>query len=210
VRAPTLWHFLLVFGILGMAGAGAAITRRRWTLHVLVAWAAGLALATVTSPVRALRMGVLLLALGAVPAPAQRPPLTQRLDSGVVVRLRLLDGSRERARLFAPFAPESQAVSYCAWPGAPCERSGSHRVTRPAREVLGLEVHRGSQWKLGGIIGAVVGVPMGYSLISFSEFMGERRLSESERVRAIAGSVVGWALFGVMIGEFFQRWGPAP
>ena len=149
-------------------------------------------------------------ALRASPGAAQAPLLTQPLDSGAVVRLRLRDGSREGAKLLAPFAPDSQSFSYCRWPALPCVRGGERYVTRPARDVLGVEIHRGSQWKLGGIVGALAGVPMGFELIALSEFMGEQSLSGSERFRAIAGSVVGWALYGAMIGEFFQRWGPAP
>jgi hypothetical protein len=151
-----------------------------------------------------------LAALDARPIMAQAPLLTQPLDSGAVIRLRLRDGSREGAKLLTRFAPDSQSFSYCRWPALPCVRGGERHVVRPAREVLGVEIHRGSQWKLGGIVGALAGVPMGFELIALSEFMGEQSLSGPERFRAIAGSVVGWALFGAMIGEFFQRWGPAP
>jgi hypothetical protein len=94
-----------------------------------------------------------------------------------VVRLHLRDGLREGAKMLVPFAPDSPSFSYCRWPALPCTPGSERHVVRPAREMLGLEIHRGSQWKLGGVIGALVGVPMGYSLISFSEFMGEERLS---------------------------------
>jgi len=151
-----------------------------------------------------------LAALAAQPAAAQQPLLTQPLDSGAVIRLRLRDGSREGARLLARFGPDFDSLSYCRWPALPCTPGSERHVTRPAREVLGVEIHRGSQWKLGAIIGAIVGVPMGFAIASFAESMGEHPVSGSERFRAVAGSAVGWALYGAMIGEFFRRWGPAP
>ena len=168
--------------------------------------------ATRTSHGVALFLGacMALAALAAQPAAAQQPLLTQPLDSGAVIRLRLRDGSREGAKLLTRFGPGSDALLYCRWPALPCVRGGERYVTRPAREVLRFEIHRGSQWKLGGVLGAIVGVPFGFGLASFAESMGERPLSGSGRFRAIAGGVVGWALFGTMIGEFFQRWGPAP
>jgi hypothetical protein len=40
----------LAFGLCGLAGAGATVARRRWALHVLIAWAISLAIATVVEP----------------------------------------------------------------------------------------------------------------------------------------------------------------
>ena len=152
---------------------------------------------------------VFLAALAARPAPAQQPLLTQPLDSGVVVRLRLRDSSREGAKLLTRFGPDSDTLSYCRWPALPCTLGSERHVVRPAAAVLGLETYRGSRAKLGAIIGAIVGVPMGFVVISIAEYE-EHPHSDSQRFRAVAGSIVGHALFGAMIGMFFQRWGPAP
>jgi hypothetical protein len=127
-----------------------------------------------------------------------------------VVRLRLRDGAREGAKLLTRFGPGFDTLSYCRWPALPCTPGNERHVVRPATAVLGIETYRGSGAKLGAIIGAIVGVPMGFAIAGFGEEMGERPFSGAERRRAVAGSVVGHALFGAMIGLFFQRWGPAP
>jgi len=149
-------------------------------------------------------------ALRASPGAAQAPLLTQPLDSGAVVRLRLRDGSREGAKLLTRFSLDSDTLSYCRWPALPCTLGSERHVVRPAAAVLGLETYRGSRAKLGAIIGAIVGVPMGFVAVELVKFGEERDPGTARSVRIVAGSSVGWAVFGAMIGAFFQRWGPAP
>ena len=145
-------------------------------------------------------------ALAARPAAAQQPLVTQPIDSGAVVRLRLQDGSREGAKLLTRFGPGFDTLSYCRWPALPCTPGGERHVVRPATAVLGIETYRGSGAKLGAIVGAIVGVPMGLVAVELVKY-GEER--DPGTVRIVAGSSVGWAVFGAMIGAFFQRWGPA-
>jgi len=171
----------------------------------------------VTTAIRtALRLALLLEAwsvlatLAAQPAPAQQPLVTQPLDSGAVVRLRLRDGAREGAKLLTRFGPVSDTLSYCRWPALPCTHGSERHVVRPATAVLGLETYRGSRAKLGAIIGAIVGVPMGFVAVGLVKYAEETDPGTARSVRIVAGSSVGWALFGAMIGMFFQRWGPAP
>ena len=150
------------------------------------------------------------MALAARPAPAQQPLLTRPLDSGAVVRLRLGESSREGAKLLTRFGPGFDTLSYCRWPALPCAPGSERHVVRPATAVLGIETYRGSGAKLGAIIGAIVGVPMGLVAVEFVKFGEERDPGRARSVRIVAGSSVGWAVFGAMIGAFFQRWGPAP
>ena len=155
----------------------------------------------------------LLAALAAMPAAAQAPLVTERLDSGTVVRLRLRDGALERGRLLAPFGRDTAALALCPWPGLPCAAGDERRVRRPSAEVLGIEVHHGTAWKAGAILGALLGVPLGLSLAELrygDDEGGTTPVTTSQRVRTAAATSVGFALLGAMIGEFFQIWRPAP
>jgi hypothetical protein len=144
---------------------------------------------------------------------AQQPPLTQPLDSGAVVRLRIGNGTFEGARLLAPFARDSATFTYCPWPGSSCAKGASRQVIRPAREVLGIEVHRGTAWKAGAVLGALLGVPMGLQLAQLrytDDEGGGELVTPRQKIRAVLETSVVFALFGAMLGEFFQLWGPAP
>ena len=183
-----------------------------FTESVVEEAARGVTTSTRTSCGVALFLGACaaLAALAAQPAAAQQPLLTQPLDSGAVVRLRLRDGAREGAKLLTRFGPGFDTLSYCRWPALPCTPGSERHVVRPATAVLGIETYRGSGAKLGAIIGAIVGVPMGFVVVELVEYSEERDPGTARSVRLVAQSSVGWALFGAMIGLFFQRWGPAP
>ncbi len=167
---------------------------------------------------RTLFLAALLVIHAARAAPAQQPPdtaplVTQRLDSGTVVRLRLRGDVIEIGRLLAPFGRGSAAFTYCPWPGSPCATDASRQVVRPAREVLGLEVHRGSAWKTFAAIGAVLGVPMGLEFAQWRYLDDEGvggTVTPSQKIRTVLVTSAVVALFGAMIGEFFPLWGPAP
>ncbi|MGD0483541.1 MAG: hypothetical protein ABSB58_02685 [Gemmatimonadales bacterium] len=155
-------------------------------------------------------LGALLIAHA---APAQQPPLTQPLDSGAVVRLRLGNGSLEGARLLAPFARDSAAFTYCPWPAPTCAKGSERQVVRLSREVLGIEVHRGTAWKAGAVLGALFGVPMGLQFAQWrytDDEGGGERVTPQQKIRTVLVTSAVFALFGAMFGEFFQLWGPAP
>jgi hypothetical protein len=166
---------------------------------------------------RTLHLALLVAVLAARAAPAQQPPVTaplvtQRLDSGTVVLLRLRDDVIETGRLLAPFARDSATFTYCPWPGSPCAKGASRQVVRPAREVLGIEVHRGTAWKAGAVLGALLGVPMGLQLAQLrytDDEGGGETVTPRQKIRTVLETSVVFALFGAMLGEFFQLWGPA-
>jgi hypothetical protein len=146
-------------------------------------------------------------------APAQQPPLTVPLDSGAVVQLRLGNGALEGARLLTPFARDSARFIYCPWPAPACAKGGARQVIRPAREVLGIEVHQGSAWKRFAAIGALLGVPMGLQFAQWrytDDEGGGETVTPRQKIRTVLVASAVFALFGAMIGEFFQQWAPAP
>ena len=159
----------------------------------------------------------LVLAVAAVAAArngaAQAPLVTQRLDSGTVVRLRLPDGVLERGRLLAPFARDSVAFSLCPWPGRPCAPADARAMRHPAADVLAVEVHRGSAWRVGAVLGALLGVPVGLQFAQWDyagDEGGGNPVTARQKTRSVLRTSVGFALFGAMIGEFIQVWDRAP
>jgi hypothetical protein len=59
---------------------------------------------------------VLILGFAASGLAAQRTPISQPVDSGTVVRLGWVEGTRQIGRLMAPLRPHSEACSTVASP----------------------------------------------------------------------------------------------
>ena len=158
---------------------------------------------------RAPFLTAILLAGATAPLTAQRPLLSQPLDSGVVVRLRLGAGTREAGRLITPFAPHSTALRYCPWPARPCAVGDDRYIVRPASTVLALEVRRGSYARVGAAIGAGLGVGVGLFVVGggiSTETGSTARLRGLPLVASAAASLVAVGAFGAMIGSAFSRW----
>jgi hypothetical protein len=140
---------------------------------------------------------------------AQRMPLSQPLDSGVVVRLRLGAGTRETGRLVTPFAPDSSVFRYCRWPPGSCAVGDAQYTERPASSVLALEVRLGSRARAGAVVGTVFGVLVGGFVASGgveTETGSINRLRGLPLVLSAVGSVIAVGAFGALIGDGFSRW----
>jgi hypothetical protein len=155
----------------------------------------------------------ILLAGAAAPLPAQRPLLSQPLDTGVVVRLHLGVRSREDGRLVSSFAPDSTVFRYCRWPARPCAVGDRGYVVRPASAVVALEIRRGSYARVGGVVGCVVGAGVALFVLGggFTTETGSTgRLRGLPLVASSAASFVTIGAIGAMIGSAVSRWELAP
>jgi hypothetical protein len=135
--------------------------------------------------------------------------LSQPLDSGVVVQVRLGAGAREAGRLVTPFAPDSTALRYCPWPARPCAVGDDRYIVRPASTVLALEVRRGSYARVGAVIGTALGVLVGVFLATggvSTDTGSTATLRGVPLVLSATASVAGVGAFGAMIGSAFSRW----
>lgn len=138
---------------------------------------------------------------------AQAPARPFKLDSGTVVRLQLHSGVREKGKLLSPYASDSSRIRYCHYPAPPCRVGDERYRDQPISDVSNVEVHRGSAWLPGLVIGGVVGAVFGSLVIGFSESVGDVPLSTGEKARAIAGGTLVFGGLGALVGSAFERWG---
>jgi len=152
---------------------------------------------------------VLIAVIITSPAHGQAPLLTQRLDSGVVVRLHLMNGDVTRGRLLAPFARDSERVLFCYYPRTPCQsRLEPAARNLPVDAIRRMEVARGNRAGRGAAIGSVLGLVLANMAARLAN-----DLAEQERVDVGAATVsgaLGGALWGALIGSMFTVWRPAP
>jgi hypothetical protein len=154
---------------------------------------------------------VLILGSAGRAASAQGAPVTQPLDSGVVVRLMWQQEPPRVGKLLAPLQPASDSVAYCRYPGPACSSSSTSGMEiRPTADLTRVEISYGSRAGRGALIGAGVAVAvLGLGRIAFADqdspaaWTGER----------VAGAITFVALsagVGALIGRGSTRWMPAP
>lgn len=136
---------------------------------------------------------VVALALGCEQAPAQTPPVTQPLDSGTLVRVHLSSGARLRGRLLARFAPTSDRIVFCRYPGNPCADPAAPGIaTIPATSVARIDVAAGNRAALGAVGGAL-GIVAG-------ALLGNATIGAANDTQVGTGGVLVGAALGAVIG----------
>jgi hypothetical protein len=138
---------------------------------------------------------------------AQQPEPAIRVDSGTVVRLRLRSDSVVKGKLLSPYAGDSTRIRYCHFPAPPCRVGEQGYRERLKSDISSLEVHRGTGWLPGLVVGGAVGVGFGIFFIDLVESLGEVPLSTGEKITAMGGSVLVFGGLGTLIGSLFERWG---
>lgn len=102
-------------------------------------------------------------------ATAQTSPVSQPIDSGVLVRLHLVSDSALQGRLVRAFTPGMAPISLYRFPGSPCTDVRDPGLVAPIR-VVGIrriDVSQHSQWLRGGVIGGLIGLVLGTNLGQF-------------------------------------------
>ena len=152
------------------------------------------------------RCAVVLLLNGAsVTAAGQQPGA---LDSGEVVRLHEVGGSRLTVRLLAPIDADWQTVRFCRARAAVCEVGTLNEPQeRRRQDVTTIDVRRGRRTAHGAVVGGLIGAVWGVLA------MGAAARSESPRARPMLAVPLGAALgagVGALIGAVSHRWVPDP
>lgn len=151
------------------------------------------------------------LAVVSSPVDAQVPLATQPLDSGVLVRARLHDGSALRGRLLTPFTPGTPSLRLCLYPGRPCSAASDDRArTIPTSGLTRLHVAAGTRVRTGAVVGALVGVLAGEFVYGLSKGLCESSGCVPPRFRTLLVGALGFGLFGAVFGTGFDAWAPAP
>lgn len=129
------------------------------------------------------------------------------IDSGTVTRIHVTRTRPVEGRLLQTFTPSSSALTFCHYPGPSCATlSDQHAQTVPVAQVLGLEVHHGTQPLKGALIGGAVSLPLAWSVgtLSYGACDAGHCLSSS---RLAALSVLGLGLgIGAFYGSAWDRW----
>jgi hypothetical protein len=156
-------------------------------------------------------LAVLILGFGVSTLAAQQVPVSQPLDSGTVVRLGWREGSKRIGRLVAPLTPESDAVIYCRYPGSPCASGWSFSPeTRPARDLLSVEVRRGGRAGRGAILGLGVGIAtLALGRWAFADADSPAPLTGQRAAGAVTFVALA-AGIGALIGRGSTRWVSVP
>jgi hypothetical protein len=156
------------------------------------------------------RLCVGILSVGFLGAPAvAQTPVPARLDSGTLVRLRLLDGSLVHGRLVRSFAADSQRVVVCPYRRPPCER-----VTEPAVRTVQtdlikqLDIARGTRAGRGAAIGAGAGIVI--ALVMGPVIDGLSEQPRSDHGMLVLSGALGGAVWGAVIGSTVVVWAPPP
>jgi hypothetical protein len=151
-----------------------------------------------------------LLLLAPLSLAAQAPVRPIRLDSGAVVRLQLHSGPRLKGKLLSPYATDSSRVRYCPYPAPPCRVGDDRYRETSAGDISSWEVHQGTGWRRGLIVGALAGAGAGYLLIEFIESTGDTPITTGEKFRVVVSSTAVLGGLGALIGSAFERWGRRP
>jgi hypothetical protein len=144
-----------------------------------------------------------------VGAEAQVQLVSQALDSNTVIRVRLRTGLREKARLLADFGPDSTLLRYCRDPSTPCVRRSIRYIERPATDAVALEVRRGSRALTGAVIGAPIGLAIGWFAVALSENASELPGSTGKRAGIMLPVTALFAGIGALMGAGIDVWSPA-
>lgn len=146
--------------------------------------------------------GALLSAILLAPAGAQLPQGATPIDSGIVVQLRQQSGEIVVGRLLSRFAPESDRLRLCPYPGRPwTERGDSARIREVARaSVAEAWTHQGTELVKGAAIGALLGAVLGGIM---------QGLHSDTGYGGISGFIIGpggGAIMGGMVGGAIPVW----
>ena len=150
---------------------------------------------------RALIAGLILVG---VPARAQ---VTQPIDSGSLIRFRLINGETGRGRMLVSFYPGQPHLTFCHYPRSPCSSvnaPGSRRVSLGA--ISRLEVARGTRAGRGAIIGSAAGIVLGNLSARLANGFCERECVAEGSITLT--SAIGGALWGALLGSTVPVWRP--
>jgi hypothetical protein len=154
------------------------------------------------------RVACLLLTLGSTGGGRLAAQERTTLDSGAVVRLRVRGGEVQRARLLAPYAPDSSAIRFCHYPAPTCgPETLNPPQERPAASLAGVEVRRGNATRHGMVVGALVGAGLGALMFVLAASVdGDGAPSHPElAVPLVSLNGMAW---GALIGAFSDNWEP--
>jgi len=155
-------------------------------------------------------LSTVLICGAAAPLAAQRQLVTQPVDSGTLVRIRLDSGSAVRGRLLAALQPGAQALQLCLYPGRQCSGAADARArTLEISAIRRLDVSTGNHWVTGALIGSVLGFlagGMAHGFASDTDSGGHPQSLMPFLVRGVAGGV----LWGAIFGAGFDSWRHAP
>src|SRR5687767_14771229 len=142
---------------------------------------------------------ILGFAVAASTAHAQIPAFTQPIDSGSLIRFRLINGETGRGRMLVSFYPGQPHLTFCHYPRTPC-RSVNERATRRVyvRAISRLDVARGTRAGRGAIIGSVAGAVLGNLSARLANGFCERECTHEGSV-TLSGAL-GGALWGALLG----------
>jgi|SRR5579859_1678370 len=132
------------------------------------------------------------------------------LDSGAIVRFQLRSGNQASGKLLAPFARDSTRFRFCTYPAPPCGVGGDRYHEQLASDLVGVDVRRGTKAVPGLVLGAALGVGVGFAAVSFDESMSEHTLSTFGKVKVVGIATLIVAGLGWMIGGGIDEWGTAP
>lgn len=133
------------------------------------------------------------------------------IDSGAYVRARIARGS-VTGRLLVRYTPGDPTLTLCrAYPGSACRNvpDDPDRRTLASRDVLRLEVQRGTHARTGAIFGGAVGVVSGGFLGWIVGMVCDAADCRSVFVSTLEGGVIGGLFFGglgALVGMAFPRW----
>ena len=151
-----------------------------------------------------------LLGPDAAEARAQAPPFTQPIDSGSLVRIRLVSGDQVLGRLVARFGPSTDRMVFCRYPGNPCLDSTAAGLRVQLRSgIAQVEVATGSRAAHGAVIGGLVGLGLGLLEGALISALCDSDNCPQPAALVVAGTVGGVA-WGAIFGSTSIVWRPAP
>ena len=140
-------------------------------------------------------------------AHAQTTALTQPIDSGSLIRFRLINGETGRGRMLVSFYPGQPHLTFCHYPRSPCSSvnaPASRRVSLGA--ISHLEVAHGTRAARGAVIGWIAGAVLSNLSARLANGLCERECTHEGAV-TLTGAI-GAALWGALLGSTVPVWRP--
>lgn len=131
---------------------------------------------------------------------------TATVDSGTVVRLSL-PADTVRGRLIAPVQQSALLITYCRYPGVPCNdplAAGIDSVE--VSRVVHLDMANGSNWKRGALIGGAIGGALGGLILVAAQGWCDFPDCENDRLPTALGLTVAGAAIGAVFGATSLTW----
>ena len=132
---------------------------------------------------------------------------TQQIDSGSLIRFRLLNGETGRGRMLVSFYPGQEQLTFCHYPRTPCASvrdPATRNVTLNA--ISQLEVARGTRAGRGALIGSLAGVVLSNLSVRVVNGLCERQCADESAI-TLAGAL-GGAVWGAALGSTVPVWRP--